>query len=70
MASNRTTPAAPQHHLQEPVTGLYYAERPDGTPVLTPQPAKATAFHTSALAIEYATANLAGRACDLVRVSA
>jgi hypothetical protein len=65
MAANRTT----QHHLQEPATGLYYTQRPDGEPALTPRRAAATAFHTSALAIEYATQRLAGQPCDLVRVA-
>lgn len=58
-----------QHRLQEPETGLYYAALPDGTHGLTPQPRRAVAFHTSALAVEYATARLAGQAAELVRVA-
>ena len=60
----------PQHHLQEPTSGLYYTTRRDGEPALTPKRATATAFHTSALAIEYATQRLAGQATEIVRVSA
>ena len=66
----RSTRGTTHHHLQEPDTGLYYTTRPDGEPALTPRRATATAFHTSALAIEYATLRLAGQACELVRVTA
>lgn len=58
-----------KHLLEEPVTGLYYAEGPDG-PTLTPKAAQARAFQTSGLAISYATEHLAGQPVELARVTA
>lgn len=65
-----TQPSTTHHHLQEPVTGLYYAELADGTHGLTPAPRRARAFYTSALAVEYATHHLAGQPAEVVRVTA
>lgn len=59
-----------QHHLQEPISGLYYAALPDGTHGLTPASRRAIAFHTSAQAVEYATGPLAGQPAELARVTA
>jgi hypothetical protein len=58
-----------KHLLEEPVTGLYYAEGPDG-PTLTPKATRARAFQTSGQAIAYATEHLAGQPAELARVAA
>lgn len=58
-----------KHLLEEPVTGLYYAEGPDG-PTLTPKAIRAKGFQTSGQAVEYATEHLAGQPVELARVSA
>lgn len=66
MATRTTSP----YLFQEPATGQYLTERPDGTSGITPEPRQAVRFHTSAQAATYSSTRLHSTPHELVRVDA
>lgn len=59
-----------KHHLEEPITGLYYGTKPDGTHTLTSKPRQALRFDSNSEAAQYRAQHLATEPAEIARVSA